>query len=120
MADDGIFATNAEVLRKAGANASSTSSAVAYTDDFLTQIESFINSFCRFNFSDAYTGLDVDVKGLLKEVATNLGAIYVISYDEDVIGRSTAESRIVILRDAALRGLSILKDKKTQDFINGA
>jgi len=121
MADEGIFATTAEVARKAGANASATSVAEAYVNDYMTQVESLINAICRFNFSDAYSGLNVDVKGILKEVASNLAAIYVIQYDmSGFTSRIEAEDMINILRDAALRGLSILRDKKAQDFINGA
>ena len=121
MADTGIFATTAEVARKAGANASATSVAEAYTNDYMTQVESLINSLCRFNFSDVYTTLDADVKSILKEVASDLAAIYVIQYDmSGFTSRVEAEDMINILRDAALRGLSVLRDKKTQDFMNGA
>ena len=121
MADTGIFATTAEVERKAGANASATSKAEAYVNDYMTQVESLINSICRYNFSDAYAALNADTKGILKEVASNLAAIYVIQYDmSGFTSRVEAEDMINILRDAALRGLSILKDKKVQDFINNA
>jgi hypothetical protein len=121
MADTGIFATTAEVQRKAGANASATSKAEAYTNDFMTQAESVINATCRYNFSDNYAALNADVKGILKDVASSLAAIYVISYDMSGFStRTEAENMINILRDSALRGLSILRDKKTQDFINGA
>lgn len=121
MADTGIFATTAEVQRKAGANASATSKAEAYTNDFMTQAESLINATCRYNFSDNYAALNADVKALLKEVASDIAAIYVIQYDlSGYTSRTEAEDMINILRDAALRGLSILRDKKTVDFINGA
>ncbi|MEA2037867.1 MAG: hypothetical protein U9O94_10255 [Nanoarchaeota archaeon] len=121
MADTGIFATTAEVSRKAGAEASTVSNTEVYINDYMTQVESFINDYCRYNFSDAYSGLDVDVKGILKEVASNLAAIYVINYDWSTFStREMAENMVITLRDAALRALSILRDKKTQDFINGA
>ena|SRR3990167_4758811 len=121
MADTGIFATTAEVQRKAGAGASTTSKAEAYVNDFMTQAESLINAVCLYNFSDAYTNLNVDVKGLLKEVASNLAAIYVIQYDmSGFSSRAEAEDMINILRDAALRGLGILRELKAKDFINGA
>ncbi len=121
MADTGIFATTAEVARKAGANASATSKAEAYVNDYMTQAESLINCVCRFNFSDAYAGLNADVKGLLKEAASNIAAIYVIQYDmSGFTSRIEAEDMINVLRDAALRALSLLRDKKVQDFINGA
>ncbi len=121
MVDTGIFATTAEVERKAGAGASATSKAEAYVNDYMTQVESLINSVCRFNFSDAYAALNADVKGILKEVASDLAAIYVIQYDmSGYTSRVEAEDMVNILRDAALRGLSLLRDKKVQVFINGA
>jgi hypothetical protein len=121
MADTGIFATTAEVQRKAGANASTTSNVEAYINDFMTQAESYINSFCRYNFSDNYSSLNADVKGILKEVASNIAATYVIMYDmSGFSSRAEAETMLDVLRDGITRGLSVLKDKKTQDFINGA
>lgn len=121
MADTGIFATTAEVQYKAGANASATSKAEAYVNSYMTQVESFINDFCRYNFSDNYATLNVDVKGLLKQIASDLAAIYVIMYDmSGYTSRTEAEDMINILRDSAIRGLSVLRDKKVQDFINEA
>tara|TARA_R100001530_G_scaffold136358_2_gene116688 strand:+ start:1890 stop:2255 length:366 start_codon:yes stop_codon:yes gene_type:complete len=121
MADTGIFATTAEVQRKAGANASTTSKAEDYVNDYITQAESLINVITRYNWSDDYAGLNADVKGILKEIASNLAAIYVITYDmSGFTSRVEAEDMINVLRDAALRGMSILKDKKPQDFINKA
>lgn len=118
MADTGIFATTAEVQRKAGANASATSKAEAYVNDYMTQVESEINVMTRYNWSDAYSGLDADVKGLLKQIASNLAAIYVIQYDmSGFTSRVEAEDMINVLRDAALRGMSILRDKKQQTFM---
>jgi hypothetical protein len=121
MADTGIFATKAEVLRKAGDGASATSIAEAYTNDFMTQAESTINVMTRKNWSDLYTGLNTDVKAILKETASNLAAIYVINFDMSGYTNLTeAANMINILRDVALRNISILRDLKQQDFMNGA
>ena len=118
MADTGIFCTGTEVERKAGAGASATSKAEAYTNDYIAQVESLINTTCRYNFSDNYSTLNADTKQILKEVASNLAAIYVIQYDmSGFTSRVEAEDQINVLRDAALRGLSILRDKKAQEFI---
>ena len=81
MVDTGIFATTAEVERKAGANASAVSTDEAVVNDYMTQVESLRNVLCTVNFSDVYSTLNVDVKGILKETASNLAAIYVIQYD---------------------------------------
>jgi hypothetical protein len=121
MVDTGIFCTTAEVGYKAGANASATSKAEAYTNSYVAQAESLINSMCRFNFSDNYATLNVDTKQILKMVASDLAAIYVIQFDMGgFTSRVEAEDMINVLRDSALRGLSILRDKKVQDFINGS
>lgn len=121
MADTGIFCTTAEVERKAGANCSAVSKAEAYTNDYVSQAESTINVMCRYNYSDNYATLDADVKAILKDIASNLAAIYVINYDmSGFTSRTEAEDMINVLRDAALRGLSLLRDKKAQTFINEA
>jgi glutaredoxin 2 len=118
MADTGIFATTAEVGYKAGSGASATSKAEAYVNSYMTQVEAFINSSCRYNFSDNYASLNADTKGVLKQIASDLAAIYVITYDmSGYDSRIDAEDAINVLRDAALRGIALLKDKKVTDFI---
>ena len=124
MVDEGIFATTAEVQRKVGANVSATSNVEAFINDYMTQAESLINTVTRINYSDSYSGLNVDTKGLLKEAASNLAAIYVINYDMSAIVTASslieAENRITVLRDAALRAMSLLKDKKHTTFVSDA
>lgn len=121
MADTGIFATTVEVQRKTGAGASAVSNTEAYINDYMTQAESLINAVCRYNFSDNYATINVDFRGLLKEVASNLAAISVIQYDmSGYTSRIEAEDMINVLRDSVMRGLSLLRDKKVQDFINDA
>ena len=120
MADTGIFATTAEVQRKAGANASATSNVEAYINDFMTQAESLINSTTRFNWSDAYSGLNVDVKGILKQAASAWAAIAVIRYDmSGFTSRQEALTMINSLIYEYTTALAQLKDIKVQDFMNG-
>ena len=121
MADTGIFATTAEAQRKAGANASSTSKAEAYVNDYMTQVESYINVVTRYNWSDAYSTLNVDVRGLLKLAASNLAAIYVIEYDmSGFSSRTEAEDMVNILWDAANSAINLLKDQKSVAFVQEA
>jgi len=118
MADTGIFATTAEVQRKVGVGASATSNHETYINDFISQAESYINVLCRYNFSDNYAALNADTKGILKQVASDLAAIYVIIYDmSGYTSRIEAEDIINVLRDRAIAGLALLKDKKVQEFI---
>jgi hypothetical protein len=121
MADTGIFCTTAEVQYKAGAGASATSKAETYVNNFVTQAESEINVVTRYNWTDAYTGLNTDVKGILKQAASNLAAIYVIQYDmSGYTSRTEAEDMINVLRDGYLRCVSILRDVKAREFMVAA
>jgi hypothetical protein len=118
MADTGIFATTAQIGYTAGSGASATSKAEAYTNFYIAQAESFINSACRYNFSDNYAALNTDTKMILQEAASNLAAIYVIIYDlSGYASRVDAEDVINVLRDAALRCIALLKEKQVTDFI---
>jgi len=121
MAHTGIFATSDEILTKAGEMVDGTGASEARINALCLQVESLINVVCRYNFSDAYAGLNADVKGLLSEVASNLVAIYIIQFNmAGFTSRVEAEDMINVLRDAALRGLSLLRDRKAQDFMTGA
>lgn len=121
MSDDGIWTTNADIQAKAGANANATAKAIAATDVYVLEVEALVNCLTRYNWSDAYGTLSVDVRDILKGVTSDLCAIYVIQWDmSGFSSRTEAEDMINILRDSALRGMSILRDKKTQDFMTGA
>ena len=119
MADTGIFCSGVEVGRKSGENASGVSKSEAYTNQYISEVESQINSAVRFNFSDVYSTLNVDTRGVLREIASNLAAIYVIIYDMSgwTGNRIEAEDMINVLRDSAMRNLKMLKDKKVTDFV---
>lgn len=118
MTYSGSFCTVVEVGYKAGAGKSATSIGSDYVNSYVKQAESFINSACRYNFTDNYSTLNDDTKGVLNETASNLAAIYVITYDmSGYTSRVEAEDIINVLRDIALRNIALLKDKKVTDFI---
>lgn len=120
----GIMAVSAACLIKAGAgvNAIFKGAAADTNWDFLiNEAEATVNVLCRFNFNDDYAGLDTDTKLILEDVVARLAAIDAIAYDmSGYTSRIEAEDLVNIHRDGALRGLSILRDKKAQDFINAA
>lgn len=121
MADTGIFATTGEVQRKAGANASTVSNTEAYINDFMTQAESKINVMSQFNWTDVYSTLNADVKSILKEAASNLAAMYIIQYDMGGFNsQAEAQTMLDVLKDGYLEAVSILRDIKKRDFMNGA
>lgn len=120
MADTGIFCTTAEVQYKVGANASGTANAETYINNYVTQAESRINAECHYNFSDNYAALNVDVKGILKEAASDLAATYVINYSLSSIGMEEAKARVDILTYHYANCIKLLKEQLIKDFIIGA
>ena len=122
MAYEGIYVpTLLEFEYKAGAGVSATSKAEAFANSYAAQAENLINCAARKVFAvdtAAFTALPATTKQLLTEVASNLMALYAIQYDmSGFTSRVEAEDMVNILRDAALRGLSILRDVKTQSFL---
>jgi len=122
----GTMCISGATLAKAGANYSADLltgwTATSEFENWILQAEGFINTATRFNWTDVYAAtLDVDVKYVLNQAASDLSAIFAIQYDmSGYTSRNEAESMINILRDDFLRCISILRDKKQQDFINGA
>lgn len=121
MADTGIFATTDEIGRKAGANASSTATAEAYANDFIGQAESYINARTLYNWSDAYSTLDDDVKGILKDAGSSLAAIYIINYDmSGFTSRQEAIMMINILWARVDECCRVLEKEANRTFVQEA
>jgi len=123
MADAGQFAQDADILLRCGANASTTVKAADWFDSIIVDVEAFINCVTRYDWiaADKATALDTSVRGILIDTGACLAAIQGITFDmSGFTSRTEAEDMINVLRDIALRNISILRDKKTQDFITGA
>lgn len=109
------------VLAKAGANRNTDLDIDGTNmDRWINQAESDINVLCRYNFTDNYASLNDDTKKILEGLCSDLAAINVINYDTTGYMSSEAANMINVLRDSAQRRMSILRDKKAQDFINGS
>ncbi|KKL89781.1 hypothetical protein LCGC14_1911240 [marine sediment metagenome] len=112
--------TEAEIQQKSGANVN-----VAFNTTMMTasnlRAESIINCICRYNFSDTFSTLNIDVKQILSDFCSSFVAIEAISYDlSGYTSRIEAEDIINIQRDTMLRAMSILRDQKVVTFINAA
>ena len=120
MAYTGIMTTEAVIDQKTGAGVSASFTDVMKTAATL-QGESLVNDVARYNFSDDYAALNADVKHLLDDIVSSFVAIQGISYDMSGYTNPTeAVNMINILRDGMNRNLSVLKEQKVKDFINGA
>ena len=118
-----IMSTEAEINEKLGDNISTD-----FTDAMKTaaglRAESIVNVVARDNFSDWFAGSpNVDVKGIFSDIVSSFVGAAGLSYkptgQDGAMNRIEFEDRFNIRRDEVLRGLSILRDKKNQDFIKG-
>ena len=101
MADEGIFATTAEVQRKVGVNASAVSNTEAFINQYMVEAEADINSRTGIDFSAIYAAKTNKFKELLKEWSSNLAAMAVIQYDMAPIGLKEAQTRLDYLKNRA-------------------
>jgi len=117
----GTLCTLADAVNKAGANVSAGGSEEGLVSDFVRQAEGTIAAVTKFDWVDAYASISDDVKYILNDVASNLAAIYIISYDMSGYTADTveAETMINVYRESIARGLSLLKDQEVKDFITG-
>jgi hypothetical protein len=126
MAHEGIYAGTTAIMNKLGDNYETD-----FDEDRINQAcleaEGLINCTCRKTFAEsttAFNALGTTARTLLTGVSSNLvgieGLTYKPSGEDGALNRIEFEDRINILRDGVLRGLSILRDKKTQDYIDNA
>ena len=123
MANAGQFAQDSDILLRVGTNASATVKAAGWFDTIILDVEANINSLTRVDWStlDAAAALNATVRGILIDTAASLAAIQGITFDmSGYTSRNEAEDMITMLRDTTQRNLSILRDKKTQEFIKNA
>lgn len=120
MAHEGIFATKAEIDVRVGANVG-VGYIEANINDACAQSESFINVLCRYNYSDNYSTLNVDVRRILSEASACMVAQFFISYDmSGYTSRIEAEDMLNLLDDRLTKCLSLLVDQKNITFMNNA
>ena len=127
MTHDGIYATSAECIGKLGDNYPATEIIEARINELCLQAESLINVVGRKVFAKdttAFAALSSTVRGILTLITSNYVGIYGLTFkpqgNDGNLSRIEYEDRVNVLRDGMLQGLSILRDKKMQDFIDGA
>ena len=119
MADNGIFATNADYLKVIGENVNATYSAVAYTDLYSLMAEAHINDVCKYNFSatGVYAALTSGVKEILQRWVTALVAQYVIMADMTGSQLAELQTRLSWLNDVAQQ-CEKLMSSESMDLVN--
>lgn len=123
MANAGQFAQDADILLRVGTNASATVKGAGWFDTIILDVEAIINCLTRFDWStlDSGSTLNTTVRGILIDTGASLAAIQGITWDmSGFTSRVEGEDMINVLRDTALRNMSILRDKKVQEFMKNA
>jgi len=112
------------VIAKAGDNAPVLADSDSY-DKFIEQAEGTIANATRRDWVAEWPTISgKSAAQLLEGTCSDLAAINVITTkltgQDGTKNRIESEDQINVLRDSALRGISILRDKKTQTFIDNA
>ncbi len=118
----GTFAASGAVLAKAGKNVSSDFDSIwtntSEYESWLSQAEAVVNIMSRYDWVENSGAIATTQLPILKEATANLAAIEAIRYDmSGYTSRGEAEDMITVLRDAAIRDISLLKDQKGVTFV---
>ena len=119
MAEEGTLCINADVLKKAGASASSTSTAEAYTNVFIKMAEAQLSTSARYDWVTNYSSLSTIGKQILKDAASSYAAILAINYNMTGFqSRQEALTIVNILWAGFQKCITLLeKNNEFRDFI---
>lgn len=121
MAEEGTLCNNADVLKKAGANANSTATAEAYTNVFIKEAEGYICAITGYDWKTNYATLSTVGKELLRDIASSLAAIKAINYDmSGFTSRTEAQTMIDVNYSMAVDGLNVIIEDRGRSFVNNA
>jgi hypothetical protein len=81
MAHTGKFATSDECKAKAGSGVSTNGSSEAYINQLCKEIEGFVNSLTREDWSTNFASYKTTATGLLTEIESNYCGYFMIAYD---------------------------------------
>ena len=114
MAFTGITATEAEIDQKSGAGVSASFTDTMKTQSLL-QAESYLNVETGYNWSDAFSSLNADVKYLVTAFTSSWVALDAINYDTSgYLGPREAETMMDVLSNIMRITLKTLSDKNKQ------
>lgn len=119
MAEEGTLAVNADVLKRAGSGASSTSSAESYTNVYIKLAEAQLSVSSRYDWVTNYSSISDIGKEILRDAVSAYSAVHVINYDmSGYTSRNEALTMINILWASFQKTISLLeKDNNFRDFI---
>lgn len=118
MAEAGTLCINADVVKKAGANASSVSVAEAYTNVYIKEAEGLISTKARYDWVTNYAGISAIGKEILRDAVSSYAAIQVLNYNmAGFTSRQEALMMINILWACWSETFRMLEDNNFKEFI---
>lgn len=119
MAEEGTLCINGDVVKKAGANASATSTAEAYTNVFIKMAEAQLSTSARYDWVTNYSSISTIGKEILRDAASSYAAVQSINYDmSGFTSRQEALTMVNILWAGFQKCINLLeKDNNYRDFI---
>lgn len=121
MAATSIMSTDAEMNAMAGENVDVTGWTDANKTAWGLQAENFLNNLCRYNFSDNFSTLNIDVKYILSEYVARYVAICGICYNmTGFLSSIQAENMLTVHAWRMKQIEDLLIDQKTITYLRGA
>lgn len=119
MVEEGTLCVNADVLKKAGVKASSTSTAEAYTNFYIKIVEGQVCLAAKYDFVSEYANLSSIGKEILRDAVSSGAAVLASNYDTDSFVDSQAFLTLTnILWASYQRVLNLLeKEDDYKEFI---
>lgn len=118
MTEAGTLCINADVEKKAGASASSTADAEAYTNVYIKMAEGFICAQSRYDWVTNYASLSTIGKEFLRDLCSSLAALYVVNYDmSGYTSRTEAQVMLDVNYTMVVDGINLIRDDAFKDFI---
>ena len=114
MAHTGIFATLVEIKAKAGAGVSTLGSSEAYINQLSKEVEAFVNSLTREDWSTNWALYKTLATGLLTEIETNYCGFFMIAYDNSGYGsQREAENLMNTCWARYIQCIGLIKNQET-------
>lgn len=119
MAEEGTLCINADVLKKAGAKASTVSTAEAYTNVYIKMAEGQLSTAARYDWVTNYSSISTVGKGILRDAASSYAAALAMNYNmSGYTSRQESLTMVNILWAGFQKCVTLLeKDNKYKEFI---
>jgi hypothetical protein len=118
MAEEGTLAIRADVLKFAGAKASGTSTAEAYTNVYIKMAEGFVCTASRYDWVTNYASVSTIGKEMLRNATAAYAAIKAIEYDmSGYTSKEEAQTMLDVLWSMVVECVNLLRDDKYREFV---